>query len=348
MADVAVSVVIPTFNVTAQLHGLWASMRTSGLVGRVREIIVVDDGSTDGTAAAAEAFIADVHDPVTRIRLLRLPSNQGRFLARLAGARVAHFEFVLFLDTRLELPANFADRLFTYLPGDRCLQGVTRLDPDRTIFDRYWDRTHLVLFRRYYRDAERGLVITPENYDRYPKGTGVFACPRDVFLAACEPHERAPLLNDDTALLLRIVRTHPIHVRPDFEFFWFPRRTLAGFLGRIWTRGPSSVEYHLFEARGAYFRLFLLVSVALAGQVLFIGFLPRMASWSVFEATVLVVMADVAIVVLTTAWFARGVGDFIVLAPLHLLVVVVAGTSVFWSVAAQLARRGIRRLQTGS
>jgi hypothetical protein len=42
------------------------------------------------------------------------------------------------------------------------------------------------------------------------------------------------------------------------------------------------------------------------------------------------------------------VGDFIVLAPLHLLVVVVAGTSVFWSVAAQLARRGIRRLQTGS
>jgi glycosyltransferase involved in cell wall biosynthesis len=347
MTDVAVSVVIPTFNMAAHLPALWASMKTSGLVGRVGEIIVVDDGSTDGTATAAEGFIADLQDPVTEIRLLRLPSNQGRFQARLAGARVAHSEFVLFLDTRLELRANFADRLFRYLPYDRCLQGLTRLDPDRTIFDRYWDRTHLVLFRRYYREAERGLVITPENYELYPKGTGVFACPREVFLAACEPYEHAPLLNDDTALLLRIVRTHPIHVRPDFEFFWFPRRTLAGFLGRIWSRGPSSVEYHLFDARGAYFRLFLLVSVVLAGQVLLIAFSPHVASWSVLEATILVVMADVAVVVLTTAVFAKGVGDFIALAPLHLLVVVVAGTSVFWNVAAQLARRGARRLQTG-
>jgi glycosyltransferase involved in cell wall biosynthesis len=321
------------------LDGLWTSLRESGLVGRVREVIVVDDGSSDGTAAQVDAFIATNQGPVTTFRSLRLPDNRGRFRARFEGARLAEFEFLLFLDTRLELPSNFADKLFTYLPDDKCLQGLTRIRSERGRFDLYWDRTHAFLFRRYFRDVERGLVITVENYDQYPKGTTAFACPRAVFLSACERYEHTDLLNDDTALLRHIVETHPIHVRPDFEFYWFPRRSLGGFLARIWERGPSSVEYHVFESRGTYFRVLCFAGLMAVLQVVLAITGPQIVSLSSARIAAALAATDVAVLLLTTALFARGAMEFVVLAPLHLAVVLIAGASVLRGVIVVLLRR---------
>jgi glycosyltransferase involved in cell wall biosynthesis len=83
-----VSAVIPTHNrahlVTRAIHSALAALE------RGDEIIVVDDGSTDGTAAAVEAFGPPVH-------LMRLP-HRGAGAARNAGLDAARGPFVAFLD----------------------------------------------------------------------------------------------------------------------------------------------------------------------------------------------------------------------------------------------------------
>lgn len=56
------------------------------------EIIVVNDGSTDGTAGALESFAAD-----PRVRIIA-QRNSGSSAARNAGARAARGEFLAFLD----------------------------------------------------------------------------------------------------------------------------------------------------------------------------------------------------------------------------------------------------------
>ena len=60
-----ISVIIPAFNATSYLREAIASVRTE--VGDRAEIIVVDDGSSDDTAAIAEAHT----DIVTCIRRIR-------------------------------------------------------------------------------------------------------------------------------------------------------------------------------------------------------------------------------------------------------------------------------------
>jgi glycosyltransferase involved in cell wall biosynthesis len=83
-----ISAVIPAYNNAAYLPDAVASVRAQSVP--VREIIVVDDGSTDNTAAVVATLGAD-------IRYLR-QINAGPSAARNAGIAAAQGEFIAFLD----------------------------------------------------------------------------------------------------------------------------------------------------------------------------------------------------------------------------------------------------------
>ena len=57
------------------------------------EIIVVDDGSTDGT----EAYVTSIQDE--RVRYVRLPENKGPAGARNEGVKLAHGAYIAFQDS---------------------------------------------------------------------------------------------------------------------------------------------------------------------------------------------------------------------------------------------------------
>ncbi len=86
-----VSVVIPYFD-----RRQWINATVESVLAQTfqdLEVIVVDDGSTDGGAdMLAEAF-------GDRIRIIRLACNQGRSTARNVGWALARGEFVAFLDS---------------------------------------------------------------------------------------------------------------------------------------------------------------------------------------------------------------------------------------------------------
>ena len=95
----AISVVIPFFNEEANLSPLLEELVPVLVsVDRSFEVILVDDGSTDGGRAVATSQLRD--DP--RIRLLRLRENQGQSAALAVGFRAARGEMVVTLDADLQ------------------------------------------------------------------------------------------------------------------------------------------------------------------------------------------------------------------------------------------------------
>ena len=93
MARTRVSVIIPCYN-----HARYLPEAVASVVGqtfREWEIVVVDDGSADDTAAVAERLIA-AH-PERAMCLLRQP-NRGVGASRNAGIRAARGEYILPLD----------------------------------------------------------------------------------------------------------------------------------------------------------------------------------------------------------------------------------------------------------
>lgn len=89
-----VSLVVPAFDEEVRLPGTLRAAADALLELAVEaEIIVVDDGSSDGTSQAAESF----RSPVP-IRVVRLARNRGKGFALARGIAVARYPIVAFTD----------------------------------------------------------------------------------------------------------------------------------------------------------------------------------------------------------------------------------------------------------
>lgn len=323
-----VSVVIPAFQASAYVPLLWQSLERAGVLAVANEIVFIDDGSTDGTAAVLRNISA-AH--AGRVTVVTLDSNQGRFFARLRGAEVAASSHVLFLDIRLEPAAGFGAALADALAAHDAAMGTVAIDETKSIFNLFWKRTHDVWFWRNVRDAQRGFHLTPENYSRYAKGTTVFLCERSLFLSVCRPFEHSGLLSDDTRLLYDVAVRTPIWVEKGLEVSWEPRQAWASFLGRLWERGPSFAEYHLLDSRGVHFWLFLGWVLAVLAVLIELVVAPPVGLG----------MAGAGLVLLTasTALFAKSVTEFVRLAPLHVASICAFAFGAMWGLVVVVARR---------
>ena len=91
----SLSIVLPCFDEADRLPGTLAAYLAHFPPSRAEvELIVVDDGSTDGTSTIADQIAAA--DP--RVRVVRTPHNHGKGYAVRVGVQAAQGELVVFTD----------------------------------------------------------------------------------------------------------------------------------------------------------------------------------------------------------------------------------------------------------
>jgi dolichyl-phosphate beta-glucosyltransferase len=125
---VRLSVIVPVFNgegfIAANLRELLAYL---GGLGESSELIVVDDGCTDGSVAAIEAVLAGAPVPAM---LLRHGSNRGKGAAIRSAMEAAVGEQRVFLDADLAYPPAEIGAVRTALAGGADVAVACRVHPD--------------------------------------------------------------------------------------------------------------------------------------------------------------------------------------------------------------------------
>jgi glycosyltransferase involved in cell wall biosynthesis len=120
-----ISIIIPSYNeerrLPETLERIAEYVRPSG---REVEILVVDDGSTDGTVAVAESFRSNFG----ALRVLSNGVNRGKGYSVRHGMLEASGRIVLFTDADLSAPIEEADKLFAALETYDVAIGSRALD----------------------------------------------------------------------------------------------------------------------------------------------------------------------------------------------------------------------------
>jgi dolichyl-phosphate beta-glucosyltransferase len=156
------SVVVPAYDeerrIVPTLEELARWSRGRGVV----EVVVVDDGSRDRTAALVAGFVDE------RLRLVRLPENRGKGAALRAGVAATSGSTVLLTDADLSTPLDELDRLAPLLERADLVLG-SRAQPDSRVDRRQpWARELAgksfnlairVLGVRGFRDTQCGFKL---------------------------------------------------------------------------------------------------------------------------------------------------------------------------------------------
>ncbi len=145
------------------------------------ELIYVDDGSSDATAANVRAL----HEKDPKVRLISFSRNFGKEAAMYAGLQHATGDYVAIMDADLQDPPSLLPEMFGYL-GEGYDQAATRRvtrkgePPIRSFFARRFyklinrfSKTEIVDGARDYRLMKRCVVdaiLSVTEYNRFSKG----------------------------------------------------------------------------------------------------------------------------------------------------------------------------------
>jgi hypothetical protein len=123
--ELFVSFVMIAYNEEENIARTIAAISELEGIGK-HEVIVVDDGSKDGTAK----IVTDIakHDPC--VQLIELAENRGRGYARSRGIAAARGTLIAMVDADIILPSNWLTRARAALEGHDAVGGIAVPDGD--------------------------------------------------------------------------------------------------------------------------------------------------------------------------------------------------------------------------
>lgn len=238
----------------ATLHALAAAVDGSEFEV---DLVFVDDGSTDGSAGAAE--IAESSG--MPVQVLRLP-GVGRFEARRAGLSATQSDLVLLLDARVQLRPDALRFVHEQVSrGETVWNGHVEVEATND-FGLFWRLLAELAWRDYF-DNPRTARFGLDDFDRYPKGTTCFLAPRLLLVSAFDQfrtrYTNVHLANDDTPILRALAARHPIAISPEFACIYVPRASFGAFFrhstrrGAVFLDGHGRPESRFFAAAVAFY-----------------------------------------------------------------------------------------------
>jgi glycosyltransferase involved in cell wall biosynthesis len=286
MGTIGLSVIIPVYNAEQWMQPTLEKLDAAlALASFDAEVIVIDDGSTDKSAANARQVKLKSG---AKLEVISQP-NRGRYLARKTGVERATKDNILFLDSRVFVGERSLKYLSEQLAddSDQIWNGHVNIDKQGSMFTRFWDAIVCIAWRRYFRHPKQ-TQYGIKDFDYYPKGTGFFYVPKVRLRAAMDYFEKTTNdinhSSDDTLLIRYMNERQMINLSPQFDCLYHGRTNMKSFFKHAYHRGEFFIDGILRPGT----RFFLPLLAVLGASVCII---PLLLLWPIYTVLFLSVAA---------------------------------------------------------
>lgn len=162
-----VSIVVPAYNEERAILRALKGLVELDYPQAKREIVVVDDGSTDATAQQVKQFIQE--HPQEKIKLLK-QANHGKGAALNRGIRLVTGEFFVCLDADSFVQKHTLKKLLTYFTDERIAAVLPALKveaPQNTLQKLQWYEYIINLFYKELMGKLNCVHVTPGPFSIY-------------------------------------------------------------------------------------------------------------------------------------------------------------------------------------
>jgi dolichol-phosphate mannosyltransferase len=129
-SSLRLSVVVPVYNERENLHPLVEEILAElGRIGSPHELILIDDGSTDGSREILDRLARERPS----VRVLHLEGNHGQAAGYVAGFAAARGDYLVTLDGDLQNDPADISRLLEWIPRYDMVVGIRRRRRDTWI-----------------------------------------------------------------------------------------------------------------------------------------------------------------------------------------------------------------------
>lgn len=234
------------------------------------EFILVIDGPNDHIRAIAEKYKNEFMNLGKRFKIEQFKSNRGRFEARLTGAKLSSYDYLLIIDDRVELPSNFFGRLVKY-NEDILIPDVSE-KPAKNFISLTLNRVRAKAYKGKWNSKFKPFYINMQNFDISAKGTTCLWIKKNLFIKACEKiaknQKSTKNINEDTGVLKYIVESGgKIFKTSELKLLYEPRAKATDELSHIYHRAPRFFDYY-FKPRSRFFLPLLFFYILITPAIL--------------------------------------------------------------------------------
>jgi len=328
-----ISIVLATYTGASRLPQCLSSILNQNTTTKL-ELIVVIDGPSNEIKKIVSSYKPELTKKGINLTIHQFSTNQGRFVARLKGARLARYPRLIIIDDKIALFNNYVETA-SKLNQYNVVLPINIEAESKSLISRVVLLARTKLYRQGFNDNFKSYEVTADNFEATAKGTGGLIIDRQLFIKACESiveHEtNLKATNEDTKILRQIVDWgKSVYKCSEAKAYYRPHVGIRAEIKHLYARGPRFVNYYIQS--GTRFNLalwgFIVVTAATVAMVI------------IYPSWLLYVLAIAAVFILLAAtYLAQDLTDFFIAIIAMPLILLAFGAGVIKGLLIHLTSR---------